>query len=38
MPEASVLCKTYAWLSKNDWKNERYGQSPLATTPHRSTS
>src|SRR5262249_50982737 len=26
-PEASVLGKTYAWLSKNDWKNERYGQS-----------
>jgi DNA helicase-2/ATP-dependent DNA helicase PcrA len=26
-PEASVLGKTYAWLSKNDWRNERYGQS-----------
>ncbi|HEV3260504.1 MAG TPA: ATP-dependent DNA helicase [Gemmataceae bacterium] len=26
-PEASVLGKTYAWLCKNDWKNERYGQS-----------
>src|SRR5207245_130681 len=26
-PEASVLGKAYAWLSKNDWKNERYGQS-----------
>jgi DNA helicase-2/ATP-dependent DNA helicase PcrA len=25
--EASALGKTYAWLSKNDWKNERYGQS-----------
>lgn len=26
-PEASVLGKTYAWLSKSDWKNERFGQS-----------
>jgi DNA helicase-2/ATP-dependent DNA helicase PcrA len=26
-PEATVLGKTYAWLSKNDWKSERYGQS-----------
>ncbi len=26
-PEATVLGKSYAWLSKNDWKNERYGQS-----------
>jgi DNA helicase-2/ATP-dependent DNA helicase PcrA len=31
-PEASVLGKLYAWLSKNDWKNERYGQS---ATPRR---
>jgi len=23
-PEASVLGKTYAWLCKNDWKNERF--------------
>jgi DNA helicase-2/ATP-dependent DNA helicase PcrA len=30
-PEAGVLGKTYAWLSKNDWKTERYGQSrPVA--------
>jgi len=26
-PEASVLGKLYAWLSGNDWKNERWGQS-----------
>ncbi len=26
-PEAAVLGKTYAWLSKNDWKTERYVQS-----------
>lgn len=26
-PEASVLGKTYAWLSNNDWKNNRYGDS-----------
>lgn len=25
-PEASVLGKTYAWLCKNDWKNERFAQ------------
>jgi DNA helicase II / ATP-dependent DNA helicase PcrA len=24
-PEATALGKTYAWLSKNDWRNERYG-------------
>jgi DNA helicase-2/ATP-dependent DNA helicase PcrA len=30
-PEAAVLGKTYAWISKNDWKNERYGKSePVA--------
>src|SRR5262249_58867400 len=32
-PEASVLGKTYAWLSKNDWKNERYGQSEPVDLP-----
>jgi DNA helicase-2/ATP-dependent DNA helicase PcrA len=26
-PEACVLGKLYAWLSKNDWKSERYGKS-----------
>jgi DNA helicase-2/ATP-dependent DNA helicase PcrA len=26
-PEAMILGKTYAWLSKNEWKKERYGQS-----------
>ena len=26
-PEASVLGKAYAWLCKNEWKNERYGDS-----------
>jgi DNA helicase-2/ATP-dependent DNA helicase PcrA len=26
-PEACVLGKTFAWLSDNDWKNERYDQS-----------
>jgi DNA helicase-2/ATP-dependent DNA helicase PcrA len=26
-PEASVLGKLYAFLSGNDWKNERYGES-----------
>lgn len=26
-PEAKVLGKTYAWLSKNEWKNERFGES-----------
>lgn len=26
-PEAAVLGKTYAWLSKNEWKDERYGES-----------
>lgn len=26
-PEAAVLGKTYAWLSGNEWKAERYGQS-----------
>jgi DNA helicase-2/ATP-dependent DNA helicase PcrA len=26
-PEACVLGKTFAWLSDNDWKNDRFGQS-----------
>jgi DNA helicase-2/ATP-dependent DNA helicase PcrA len=26
-PEASMLGKMYAWLSDNDWKNERYDKS-----------
>ena len=26
-PEASVLGKLYAFLSGNEWKNERYGES-----------
>ena len=33
-PEASVLGKTYAWLSKNDWKNERWGQSEKVDLVH----
>lgn len=33
-PEASVLGKTYAWLSKNDWKNERFGQSEKVDLAH----
>jgi DNA helicase-2/ATP-dependent DNA helicase PcrA len=27
LPEAQVLGKTYAWLSNNGWKSERYGKS-----------
>jgi DNA helicase-2/ATP-dependent DNA helicase PcrA len=30
-PEARVLGMLYAWLSKNDWKSERYGQSQPVT-------
>ena len=30
-PEASALGRLYAWLSGNDWKNERFGESEPVT-------
>jgi ATP-dependent DNA helicase UvrD/PcrA len=33
-PEACVLGKLYAWLSENDWKNDRYGNSQPVNILH----
>lgn len=32
-PEAQVLGKTYAWLSDNSWKQDRYGQQVQVKLP-----
>lgn len=37
-PEASVLGRLYAWVSGNDWKNKRFGESEPVTLDQLLTS